>query len=164
MTNAAGQTSTHTVTLKLVEPVAPSFASDPTAFTVFAGYDHTYTFPAITDGSETPSSLSVSIDTISSDEYTFNPILKTIEILGSNNNVFDGLAGTTLTLTATLSHAHANRQYTQTISIASYQKPVLSDENLTDPLEIYNGIPFEFTYPAVTYSGYDLIATLEFSK
>ena len=53
MTNAAGESSTTIWTLKLVsEP--PYFETDPTDFRVVVGYDVTYTFPTIIDGSHTP--------------------------------------------------------------------------------------------------------------
>lgn len=160
MSNAAGQSSTYVYTLKLLVPAAPTFATDPAAFNVFVGYDYTYTFPVITDGTETPSVFTVSVDTISASEYTFDEAAGTIQIHGSDNSVFDSLAGTTLTLTSTLSHASASRTYTQTVSIQTYQPPVLSAP-IASSVPLYPFVPMEFSFPEVTHHGNDFIATLD---
>ena len=89
---------------EVLAPVAPVFVSNPTDFSFVVGNDEIYTFPAITDGSSTPTVLTVSINTISASDYTFDASAKTFKVHGSNNSVFDSLAGTTLTLTSTLSN------------------------------------------------------------
>ncbi len=112
LTNTDSISKTYTVPYTALEPIAPEFVTDPTDFRVVIGYDETYTFPTITDGSHSPTVLSVSIDTISASEYTFDAAAKNIKIHGTDTAVFDSLAGTTLTLTSTLSHSYATKTYT----------------------------------------------------
>ena len=104
LTNSKLLTNTYTVPYSVIDPVAPSFVSNPVDFRVVIGFDETYTFPSITDGSHTPSVLTVSINTISASDYTFDASAKTFKVHSSNKSVFDSLAGTTLTLTSILSH------------------------------------------------------------
>ncbi len=112
LTNSNSISKTYTVPYSVLESVAPVFTTDPTDFQVVVGYDETYTFPNITDGSHTPTVFSVSVDTISDLDYTFDSVAKTITIKGSDNSVFDSLVGSTLTLTSTLTHSYATKTYT----------------------------------------------------
>ncbi len=110
-TNSAGLTSTTTWTLKL-GPFPPTFDSDPISLTVINGYDLTYSYPAITDGSATPSQLSVSMNTVGADRYTLDSVAKTITIKGTKTGTFEPLIGTTLTLSTNLYNSKVGKDYT----------------------------------------------------
>ena len=91
--------------------MAPSFTTPVSDFRVVVGFDKTYNFSTIDNGSHTPVTFTIAATVLLPSQYTFDANARTITLHGSQSS-FDSLAGTTLTLTSTLSHAYAVGTFT----------------------------------------------------
>ena len=128
----------YTTNYELLDPVAPSFSTPVSDFIVVIGFDKTFSFSTIDDGSHTPVTFTIAATVLSPSQYTFDANVRTIILHGSQSS-FDSLAGTTLTLTSTLSHAYATSTFTQTVTIAAYVPPTTTPIPLAD-FSFQNGV------------------------
>ena len=104
LSNSAGKSTIHTTNYELLAPVAPSFTTLVSDFSVVVGFDKTFSFSTIYNGSHSPVTFTMAATILSPSQYTFDANARTITLHGSQSS-FDSLAGSTLTLTSTLSHA-----------------------------------------------------------
>lgn len=118
--------------------MAPSFTTPVADFNVFVGHDKTFSFSTIDNGSHSPVTFTIAASVISSSQYTFDANARTIILHGSQSS-FNSLAGSTLTLTSTLSHAYAVGTFTQTVTIAAFVPPTTSSDPPAD-FSFQNGV------------------------
>ena len=91
----------------MIVPVAPYLELAPTDFSVVAGFDFTYQLPVVYPGDPTDFTWLVESEELEEDsQYTFNREARTIIIKASDSS-FESLAGTTVTVTSTLSNTLA---------------------------------------------------------
>ena len=111
LSNSVGKSTVYTSNYELLAPVAPSFTTPVSDFIVVVGFDKTYSFSTIDNGSHTPVTFTIAATVLLPSQFTFDANARTITLHGSQSS-FDSLAGSSLTLTSTLSHAYATSTFT----------------------------------------------------
>lgn len=111
LSNTANKSTVYTATYELLEPVAASFTTPVEGFSVIVGFDNTFSFSTIDNGSHSPVTFTIAATVLDASQYTFDAAARTITLHASQSS-FDSLAGTSITLTSTLTHAYAVGTYT----------------------------------------------------
>jgi len=104
LNNSAGKSTVYTTNYELLTPVAASFDSPVADFSVAVGFDKTFSFSTIDNGSHSPVTFTIAATVLEASQYTFDAAARTITLHGSQSS-YDSLLGTKITLTSTLTHA-----------------------------------------------------------
>ena len=73
----------YTTNYELLDPVAPSFTTPVTDFVVVVGFDKTFSFSTIDNGSHSPVTFTIAATVLSPSQYTFDITARTIILHGS---------------------------------------------------------------------------------